>query len=113
MSAVLSNPSLAMASNVYRRQHGVWPEAVRFHPDHFVPWSRELTVEALALLACVFDVTVTTAEPSPRLTVSGLHGAVTYDHGVTEADWDHEPFDAWLYEQADTYGIPLSRPLFE
>jgi hypothetical protein len=107
MCAVLNNPSLAMASNAYRRQHGVWPKAVRFHPGHFVRWSRELTVAAITLLVCALDVSVSAAEPSPRLTVAGPLGAVTYDHGITEADWDETAFETWLSQEAEVYGIDL------
>jgi hypothetical protein len=96
----LNNPSLAMAANAYRRLYGEWPTQVRFSPYHFGHWATDLDADALVLLALVFDVLVTTNEESPRLTVSGRHGAVTYDEGVIEADWDPAPFDEWLVEQA-------------
>jgi hypothetical protein len=44
----------------------------------------------------VFEVRVTTAETSPRLTVIGPHGVVTYDHRVEEVDHDISEFHAWL-----------------
>ena len=96
----LGNPSLAMAANAYRRLYGEWPTRVRFAPPHFGEWASHLDTHALVLLASVFEIEVTTEEKSPRLTVSGPRGAVTYDEGVIKADWDPAPFNQWLAEQA-------------
>jgi hypothetical protein len=97
----LDNPSLAMASNAYRRRYGAWPEWVRFAPGHFGPWAADCDAESLILLASVFDVSVTSREQSPRLTVGGPEGEITYNEGVTEADWDSTPFDEWLNGEAN------------
>lgn len=94
------NPSLAMASNAYRRLFGVWPGAVRFAPGHFAGYASGLSSDQLELLCTVFEVTVSPAERSPRLTVSGPEGVLTYDEGVDEADWDQAPFDRWLESEA-------------
>jgi hypothetical protein len=99
------NPSLAMASNAYRRRFGVWPAAVRFAPAHFAGYASELSSDQIELLCNVFEVTVSKAETSPRLTVSGREGALTYDEGVEESDWDQAPFDRWL-ESAAARSMP-------
>lgn len=38
---------------------------------------------------------------SQRLTVGGPGGEITYDDGVTDADWDGAAFDEWLQSEAD------------
>ena len=63
-----------MACNVYRRLHGVWPEAVRFAPGHFAAYASELDSTQIELLATVFDVRVSTTERSPRLGASAGSG---------------------------------------
>jgi hypothetical protein len=98
---VVDNPSLAMAANAYRRLHGTWPEQVRFAPGHFAGMATNSTPHGLEILATAMDVLVSSAERSPRLTVSGRHGALTYDDQVTEADWDAAPFHAWLRAEAE------------
>jgi hypothetical protein len=94
-----------MACNAYRRIHGSWPEAVRFAPEHFAYMAAETPPEGLIVLAHALDVHVSASERSPRLTVSGPHGALTYDHGVEEADHDTEPFDEWLASEANRLGL--------
>lgn len=94
------NPPLAMASSAYRRRFGEWPHAVRFAPSYFAGYASGLSGDQLELLCTVFDVTVSKAEASSRLTVSGPEGALTYDDGVEESDWDQTPFDRWLESEA-------------
>lgn len=100
MTSSLDNPSLAMAANAYRRIHGEWPTWARFAPEHFGHWATELDPFALIALATVLEVSVTTKEPSLRLTVGGPAGELTYDRGVTEADWEIEPFERWVREES-------------
>jgi hypothetical protein len=90
-----------MASNAYRRRHGAWPQRVRFAPGHFAAYASGLTTGQLELLCTAFEITVSTSETSPRLTVSGKEGSLTYDDGVEEPDWDAAPFDAWLLSEAE------------
>lgn len=104
---MIDSPSLAMASNVYRRLHGTWPDAIRLHPEHFVGDFFVKNEAFFSFLASVFEITVTDKERSPRLTVSGVHGSVTYDHGVEEADWDQTEFKDWLRSEAATRGVSL------
>ena len=99
------NPSLGMACNVYRRLHGSWPDAVRFAPGHFAGYIRGLDDDQITLLATVFIVTVTAEEKSPRLTVMGPHGAVTYGHGIEDEDHDLSPFHEWLHLEAHQRGL--------
>ncbi len=73
---------------------------MRFAPGHFAGYAAELTPDQLELLCTVFELTVSKAESSPRLTVSGPEGALTYDDGVNESDWDQAPFDRWLETEA-------------
>jgi hypothetical protein len=65
------NPPLAMASSAYRRRFGEWPRAVRFAPGYFAGYATSLNPDQLELLCTAFDVTVSKAEASGRLTVSG------------------------------------------
>ena len=108
MRPLVSHPSLAMACNAYRRLHGQWPEAARFAPGYFASIATDMSTGQLILLATVFDVTVSVRERSPRVTVSGVHGALTYDHGVQAADYDEAPFDEWLRSEAQRLEIDLS-----
>lgn len=85
-----------MASNAYRRRFGSWPGAVRFAPGHFAGYASQLSSGQLELLCTAFEVIVSKAEASGRLTVSGPEGTLTYDDGVEEPDWDQAPFDRWL-----------------
>jgi hypothetical protein len=104
---VIPNPSLAMACNAYRRLYGVWPEGVRFAPEHFAAMASEMNAVALLVLGSVLEVTVSEAEQSPRLTVHGAHGSLTYDRGVVDADHDQTPFDEWIGSEAMRRGIPV------
>lgn len=89
-----------MASNAYRRRYGEWPQRVRFAPGHFAAYASELSADQLEVLCTAFEVTVSSAESSPRLTVSGPEGSLTYDNGVEQADWDATPFDSWLIRRS-------------
>jgi hypothetical protein len=107
VDSLIDNPSLAMACNAYRRQHGAWPEAVRVGPEYFVTDVASMRPDALRVLASLMDITVTERERSPRLTVLGAHGELTYNQGVEEADWDQEPFHKWIHAAAAAQGVAI------
>jgi hypothetical protein len=92
-------PPIAYACNVYRRRFGVWPAQLRLHPG-FAEFLVGMSSDDFGNLVRAFDVTVTLSEPSPRVSVSGEAGQVTYDDGVTEADWDRSEFDAYVAAEA-------------
>jgi 5-methylcytosine-specific restriction enzyme A len=89
-------PPIGYACNVYRRRFGAWPTRLRMHPGFAAGFLGNLESEALTQLATTFEIEVTASEPSPRVTVIGEAGAVTYDEGVEEQDWDTAAFLAFV-----------------
>ena len=98
---LLDNPPLVAISNAYRRLHGVWPERARMTPIHFADMASSSSTAGLALLTTAMDLEVTTRETSPRVTVIGPAGELTYDDRVADEDWDDEAFVTWLREASD------------
>ncbi len=92
----MNNPSLIAVSNAYRRRFGQWPTWARFHPVHFGHWVSGEDPDALVRLGSRMRLIVTPEEPSPRMTVGGQPGELTYDDGVTDDDWDPSEFNRWL-----------------
>ena len=89
-------PPIVAACNVYRRRYGSWPTRLRLHPrfaEGFLPGLRPKTISRLI---AAFEIEVTANEPSARVTVIGNTGAITYDEGVEDQDWDAAEFFAFL-----------------
>jgi hypothetical protein len=87
---------VAWTCNAYRRRYGSWPTRIRLDPRYVAGFLGELKSGALIRLATAFEVEITANEPSPRVTVIGEAGAVTYDDGVEEQDWHSDAFVAFL-----------------
>jgi hypothetical protein len=90
------HPPVAWTCNAYRRRYGSWPTRIRLDPRYAAGFFGELPSGALIRLATAFAVEITANEPSLRVTVIGDAGAVTYDDGVEEQDWNTDAFVAFL-----------------
>jgi hypothetical protein len=99
--------AIAMTANSYERRFGEWPSSASFRANFFAAFATSRTPRQLELLATVWTLTVSEFEPSPRLTVAGALGRVTYDEGITRADWDQQRFFDWLLSEAQQRAIDV------